>query len=171
MAGRSRQLAMSALVVHAAAAGFVPPIDGTASSLSMLSTAALASRAAVPPHSNLVLAAGGWRARIALRARRDTDRVGAMMASDATPDSLPAVIGHRGAKGSAPENTMASIRAAKALDCKWVEVDVMLTKDKVPVIHHDNTLDRCTNGSGNLWEYSLKDVEKLGMGFMDNYVM
>ena len=50
---------------------------------------------------------------------------------------LPRVIGHRGAKAVAPENTLASIRAAKACGCSWVEVDVMLTKDKVPVIHHD----------------------------------
>ena len=50
---------------------------------------------------------------------------------------LPRVIGHRGAKAVAPENTLASIRAAKACGCTWVEVDVMLTQDKVPVIHHD----------------------------------
>ena len=59
------------------------------------------------------------------------------------------VIGHRGAKMEAPENTLASVRRAKELGCTWVEVDVMLTKDKVPVIHHDNTLERCTNGQGN----------------------
>jgi len=46
-------------------------------------------------------------------------------------DMLPKVIGHRGACGLAPENTLASIRTAKGLGCSWVEVDVMLTKDKV----------------------------------------
>ena len=46
-------------------------------------------------------------------------------------DTLPKVIGHRGARGLAPENTLASIRTAKGLGCSWVEVDVMLTKDKV----------------------------------------
>jgi glycerophosphoryl diester phosphodiesterase len=79
-------------------------------------------------------------------------------------NKLPKVIGHRGAKSVAPENTLASIRAAKALGCTWVEVDVMLTKDKEPVIHHDNTLDRCTNGSGNLWEYTLEEIERLDAG-------
>ena len=44
---------------------------------------------------------------------------------------LPRVIGHRGAKGVAPENTAASIRAASDIGCSWVEVDVMLTSDKV----------------------------------------
>jgi glycerophosphoryl diester phosphodiesterase len=74
------------------------------------------------------------------------------------------VIGHRGARSVAPENTLASISAAKQMGCTWVELDVMLTKDKVPVIHHDNTLDRCTNGKGNLWEYTLEEIEKLDAG-------
>jgi glycerophosphoryl diester phosphodiesterase len=54
---------------------------------------------------------------------------------------LPMVIGHRGAKDIAPENTIAAMRAAKAVGTTCVEVDVMLTKDGVPVIHHDNTVD------------------------------
>lgn len=77
---------------------------------------------------------------------------------------LPAVIGHRGAKAVAPENTLASIRAAKALGCTWVEVDVMLTKDKVPVIHHDNTLERCTDGKGNVWDYTDAELAQLDAG-------
>jgi hypothetical protein len=64
----------------------------------------------------------------------------------------------------APENTLASIRAAKSLGCSWVEVDVMLTKDKVPVIHHDNTLNRCTNGEGNLWDYTVAELGQLDAG-------
>ena len=44
---------------------------------------------------------------------------------------LPRVIGHRGAKAIAPENTLASIRAAKRVGATFVEVDVMLSKDKV----------------------------------------
>ena len=55
-----------------------------------------------------------------------------MTSIESTPhDTLPKVIGHRGARGLAPENTLASIRTAKGLGCSWVEVDVMLTKDKV----------------------------------------
>ena len=45
--------------------------------------------------------------------------------------SLPRVIGHRGAKSVAPENTLAAIRAAKRVGANFVEVDVMLSKDKV----------------------------------------
>jgi glycerophosphoryl diester phosphodiesterase len=78
--------------------------------------------------------------------------------------SMPQVIGHRGAKSVAPENTLASVRAAKALGCSWVEVDVMLSKDKVAVIHHDNTLDRCTNGEGHLWDLTVNELEALDAG-------
>jgi glycerophosphoryl diester phosphodiesterase len=48
-------------------------------------------------------------------------------------------------KMEAPENTLSSVRRTKEPVCTWVEVDVMLTKDKDPVIHHDNTFERCTN--------------------------
>lgn len=85
-------------------------------------------------------------------------------ASPRMASALPSVIGHRGAKAVAPENTLASIRAAQALGCTWVEVDVMLTKDLVPVIHHDNTLDRCTDGKGNLWDYNIDELERLDAG-------
>ena len=53
-------------------------------------------------------------------------------------------------KMEAPENTLSSVRRTK-LVCTWVEVDVMLTKDKVPVIHYDNTLKLCTNDQGNFF--------------------
>lgn len=61
---------------------------------------------------------------------------------------LPPVIGHRGAAGRAPENTLAGLRRAKALGCRWVEFDVRLTGDGIPVLCHDPRLDRTTNGTG-----------------------
>ena len=87
--------------------------------------------------------------------------------------SLPAVIGHRGAKQAAPENTIASIRAAKLLGVSAVEVDVMLSKDDVLFIHHDNTLDRCTNGRGYLWDYSASELRQMDAGshFVPRYSM
>ena len=63
---------------------------------------------------------------------------------------LPAVIGHRGAAGSAPENTLAAFRRAAALGTGWVEFDVQLTADGVPVVFHDDRLDRTTDGRGRL---------------------
>jgi len=63
---------------------------------------------------------------------------------------LPAVIGHRGAAGSAPENTLAALREAKALGCRWVEFDVRLTADNQAVLFHDNRLQRTTGVRGKI---------------------
>ncbi|KAJ1480979.1 PLC-like phosphodiesterase [Baffinella frigidus] len=82
----------------------------------------------------------------------------------ALPHPLPMVIGHRGAKEIAPENTIAAMRAAKAVGATCVEVDVMLTKDGVPVIHHDNTVDRCTTGKGHLSEQTWAELQELDAG-------
>jgi glycerophosphoryl diester phosphodiesterase len=60
------------------------------------------------------------------------------------------VIGHRGAARLAPENTLAGLRMAAALGANCVEFDVRLTKDGVPVLFHDDTMDRTTDGRGRL---------------------
>lgn len=78
---------------------------------------------------------------------------------------LPKVIGHRGACAYAPENTIESIVTAADLGVEWVELDVMLSKDNVPIIIHDDTLERTTNGFGNVadhdWEY-LRELDAGG---------
>lgn len=56
--------------------------------------------------------------------------------------ALPPVIGHRGAAGLAPENTLPGLEAAAAAGCRWVEVDVMLAGCGTPVLHHDVSLKR-----------------------------
>ncbi len=55
---------------------------------------------------------------------------------------LPKVIGHRGAKAYAPENTLASFREAGRRGATWVEIDVKLTSDGVPIVMHDASLKR-----------------------------
>src|SRR6185437_12399952 len=55
---------------------------------------------------------------------------------------LPQVIGHRGAMAYAPENTIASFREAKKRGAAWVEIDVKLTADGVPIVMHDESLKR-----------------------------
>ena len=77
---------------------------------------------------------------------------------------LPKIIGHRGACGYAPENTIESIRTAAELGAKWVELGVKLTKDLVPVIFHDDTLERTTNGSGNMADITYEDLRQLETG-------
>jgi glycerophosphoryl diester phosphodiesterase len=60
------------------------------------------------------------------------------------PLHLPRVIGHRGAMAYAPENTLASFREAKRRGAAWVEIDVKLTADGVPIVMHDDSLKRTT---------------------------
>lgn len=80
------------------------------------------------------------------------------------PPSLPRVIGHRGARGHAPENTLAGIEKAAALGCRWVEFDVKLTADNHIVLMHDDELDRTTDGKGPVAETTLEDIRKLDAG-------
>jgi glycerophosphoryl diester phosphodiesterase len=60
------------------------------------------------------------------------------------PFTLPRVIGHRGAAAYAPENTLASFREARRRGATWVETDVKLTADGVPILMHDASLKRTT---------------------------
>ncbi len=76
----------------------------------------------------------------------------------------PPVIGHRGAAGYAPENTLASIRAAAALGVRWVEFDAKLTGDGQIVLFHDEKLERTTNGAGRVADMSLNDLRTLDAG-------
>jgi glycerophosphoryl diester phosphodiesterase len=61
---------------------------------------------------------------------------------------LPRIMGHRGAKALAPENTLCSMKAAATSGASWVEFDVMLTADGQPVLFHDDTLERTTGMKG-----------------------
>ena len=73
-------------------------------------------------------------------------------------------VGHRGAQADAPENTMAAFRAALAAGVDEIEFDVQLTRDGVPVVLHDATLDRTTDGHGLLRDRTWPEVEPLDAG-------
>ena len=77
---------------------------------------------------------------------------------------MDAIIGHRGAAQLAPENTLAGIRTAHALGVEWVEMDVVLLGDGNLVIHHDQTVNRCTNGKGDLLSSTLDEIKSLDAG-------
>lgn len=81
-----------------------------------------------------------------------------------TLPGLGKVIGHRGAMASAPENTLASMRRARELGATWIELDVKLTADGVPILMHDDTLDRTTSGTGPVATTTWADIEKLDAG-------
>lgn len=74
------------------------------------------------------------------------------------------VIAHRGASAYYPENTMAAFRGALEMNAEMIELDVMMSKDGVPVVFHDATLDDHTNGSGNIGDYTLDELRKLDAG-------
>ena len=77
---------------------------------------------------------------------------------------IPAIIGHRGAKANAPENTLAGFRAAHAEGAAWVEFDVKLTRDGVAVVIHDETLQRTTTGRGRVRELTLATIRAADAG-------
>lgn len=72
---------------------------------------------------------------------------------------------HRGWSGKAPENTMTAIRLALAEPAiKAMEIDVQLTRDGVPVLIHDFTLERTTNGCGLVMDHTLAELRELDAG-------
>src|SRR5262245_21074168 len=76
----------------------------------------------------------------------------------------PKLIDHRGASGIAPENTLAAFSKAVELGAKWIEFDVMLSKDDEPVIFHDLNLNRTSSGQGRLSEHAYEQLKGLNAG-------
>lgn len=76
----------------------------------------------------------------------------------------PFVVGHRGALALAPENTLSSFRLAVELGVDAIEFDVQRTADGVPIVIHDETLDRTTSGHGLVREARWDDVRLLDAG-------
>lgn len=73
-------------------------------------------------------------------------------------------IAHRGLSSVAPENTLAAYRAAKNSGFKYVECDIRFTSDGVPVLLHDDTVDRTSNGTGSITTFTLEAVKALDFG-------
>jgi len=77
---------------------------------------------------------------------------------------LPLVTSHAACKGHAPENTLAGIEAALRLGADAIEIDVHCTSDGVPVLIHDETVDRTTDGSGNIHDMTFDVARALDAG-------
>lgn len=73
----------------------------------------------------------------------------------------PLVLAHRGASAYAPENTLAAFNLAFELGADGVELDVSLTRDGIPVVIHDDTVDRTTNGRGAVNQFTLAELQRL----------
>jgi glycerophosphoryl diester phosphodiesterase len=77
---------------------------------------------------------------------------------------IPPIIASRGAPARAPENTLESFLLAHKDGATWIETDVKLTADGIPVLMHDNTLDRTTNGHGPVAEMTWAQMRSLDAG-------
>lgn len=71
------------------------------------------------------------------------------------------VIGHRGAMGHVMENTVASIVKAMEMDVDMVEIDVFTLKSGEVVVFHDDKVDRLTNGTGKIENYTWEELQKI----------
>lgn len=83
---------------------------------------------------------------------------------DQRPKSDPLIIGHRGASGSAPENTLAAFALAFEEGADGVEFDVRLARDGVPVVIHDATLDRTARRAGRVSGLTSNELSGVDVG-------
>lgn len=76
----------------------------------------------------------------------------------------PWVVAHRGYRAKYPENTTVAFEAAISVEADMIELDVCLSRDRIPVVIHDKTLDRTTNGKGLVSEHTLSELKELDAG-------
>ncbi|XP_018413974.1 PREDICTED: glycerophosphodiester phosphodiesterase 1 isoform X2 [Nanorana parkeri] len=77
------------------------------------------------------------------------------------PAGKVSIIAHRGGAHDGPENTLATIRLAAKNGATGVELDLEFTKDGVPILMHDDTVERTTDGSGKLSDLTFSEIRKL----------
>ncbi|WP_328333932.1 MULTISPECIES: glycerophosphodiester phosphodiesterase [unclassified Streptomyces] len=80
------------------------------------------------------------------------------------PVRRPVVYAHRGARADEPENTLRSFRRALALGADGIELDIRLTSDGHLVVIHDKAVDRTTDGTGLVVDFTLADLQALDAG-------
>jgi glycerophosphoryl diester phosphodiesterase len=78
--------------------------------------------------------------------------------------SAPLVLGHRGASFDAPQNTIAAFTLAREMGADGVELDTSLSNDGVPIVIHDLSLDKTTNGTGPVGLLTVKELKELDAG-------
>ena len=87
-----------------------------------------------------------------------------MFGSLRQPGDTALIAGHRGDRSAAPENTLPALQSALDGPMVYVETDIRLSADGVPVLIHDATLDRTTNGSGAVSDLTLAELQQLDAG-------
>ncbi|OQX74406.1 MAG: hypothetical protein B6D61_11635 [Bacteroidetes bacterium 4484_249] len=79
------------------------------------------------------------------------------------------IIAHRGASSIAPENTIAAFTKAIETCADFIEVDIRLSKEDSIMVIHDETLDRTTNGSGNVRQFNFQQLRELSAGYSKKF--
>lgn len=74
------------------------------------------------------------------------------------------VIAHRGVSGTYPENTLSAFQAAIDVGAEMVELDVSVSKDGIPVVVHDKTVDRTTDSEGDVQSFALVELKGMEVG-------
>lgn len=74
------------------------------------------------------------------------------------------VIAHRGASAYYPENTISAFKAAVQMEADMIELDVLLSKDNIPVVFHDEKLNAKSNGKGYVKDYLLSELQQFDAG-------
>ena len=72
--------------------------------------------------------------------------------------------------GRYPENSLMGVKSAYEAGCDFVEFDVRVTKDGIPVLQHDNTLDRNSDGTGSFYDYTLAELEKVNFSYYEYFI-
>ena len=76
----------------------------------------------------------------------------------------PDIVAHRGASGYAPENTIAAFDLAVKMKADYIEIDVQRTKDGKLILIHDTTVDRTTDGTGKVGDFTYEEIRRLDAG-------
>ncbi len=84
--------------------------------------------------------------------------------SHETVFNQPEIIAHRGASADAPENTIAAFRKAVELGADYIEIDLRQSKDGELIVIHDGSVDRTTNGNGDVDELTFSELRKFDAG-------
>lgn len=94
-------------------------------------------------------------------------RLAAMADRRFADDAFPVIVAHRGASSTRPENTLPAFDAAIVLGAPVVELDVRLSADGVPVVMHDPSVERTTDGQGFVHELTAQQLGALNAGTLD----
>lgn len=95
---------------------------------------------------------------------RDASIAHADVAGTPLVTDRPWIIAHRGYSAAAPENTLAAVDAARLIGADWIEVDLHVSADGTPIVIHDQSVDRTTDGSGQVARLDDDALSRLDAG-------